>query len=96
MVTVLIFAVFCPQALRYAGIRTLSDSNPGISAAKKARHREGKGLLDLNGAPSGISACGWRRPPSLRRFAPCVLRWETLARFLSFAPCRVRIPAHVQ
>ena len=25
-----------------------------------------------------MSACGWRRPPSLRRFAPCVLRWKTL------------------
>ena len=35
-----------------------------------------------------------RRPLSLRRFAPCVLRWKTLARFLSSAPCRVRIPLH--
>ena len=25
-----------------------------------------------------MSACGWRRPPSLRRSAPCVLRWKTL------------------
>ena len=25
-----------------------------------------------------MSACGWRRPLSLRRFAPCVLRWKTL------------------
>ncbi len=25
-----------------------------------------------------MSACGWRRPPSLRHFAPCVLRWKTL------------------
>lgn len=25
-----------------------------------------------------MSACAWRRPPSLRRFAPCVLRWKTL------------------
>ena len=30
------------------------------------------------GAPSGMSACGWRRPLPLRRFAPCVLRWKTL------------------
>ena len=37
-------------------------------------------------------ACGWRRPLSLRRFAPRVLRWKTLARFLSSAPLRVRIP----
>lgn len=37
-------------------------------------------------------ACGWRRPLSLRRFAPRVLRWKTLTRFLSFAPLRVRIP----
>ena len=34
----------------------------------------------------------FRRPLPLRRFAPCVLRWKTLARFLSSAPCRVRIP----
>ena len=33
-----------------------------------------------------------RRPLSLRRFAPRVLRWKTLTRFLSFAPWRVRIP----
>ncbi len=33
-----------------------------------------------------------RRPLPLRRFAPCVLRWKTLARFLSSAPLRVRIP----
>ena len=39
-----------------------------------------------------MSACGWRRPLPLRRFAPCVLCWKTLARFLSSAPCRVRIP----
>lgn len=25
-----------------------------------------------------MSACGWRRPLSLRRSAPCVLRWKTL------------------
>ena len=30
------------------------------------------------GAPSGMSACGWRRPLPLRRSAPCVLRWKTL------------------
>ena len=46
--------------------------------SKKARHREGNGLLISNGAPSGMSACGWRRPLPLRRFAPCVLRWKTL------------------
>ena len=39
---------------------------------------EGNGLLVSNGAPSGMSACGFRRPLSLRRFAPCVLRWKTL------------------
>ena len=33
-----------------------------------------------------------RRPLPLRRFAPRVLRWKTLTRFLSSAPCRVRIP----
>ena len=60
---------------------------------QKARHRIGNGLLRFCGAPSGMSACGWRRPLSLRRSAPCVLRWKTLTRFLSSAPCRVRIPA---
>ena len=57
------------------------------------RARPGNGLHISNGAPRGMSACGWRRPLSLRRSAPCVLRWKTLARFLSSAPCRVRIPA---
>ena len=33
-----------------------------------------------------------RRPPPLRACGPRVLRWKTLARFLSSAPCRVRIP----
>ena len=33
-----------------------------------------------------------RRPLSLRAYGPRVLRWKTLARFLSSAPCRVRIP----
>ena len=36
-------------------------------------------------------AAGAARVP-LRRSAPRVLRWKTLARFLSSAPCRVRIP----
>ena len=36
-------------------------------------------------------AAGAARAP-LRRFAPRVLRWKTLARFLSSAPLRVRIP----
>ena len=35
-----------------------------------------------------------RRPLPLRRFAPCVLRWKTLTRFLSSAPWRVRILLH--
>ena len=33
-----------------------------------------------------------RRPPPLRACGPRVLRWKTLARFLSSAPLRVRIP----
>ena len=70
-----------------------SGFEPRRMGSKKARHREGNGLFSLNGAPSGMSACGWRRPLSLRRSAPCVLRWKTLTRFLSSAPCRVRIPA---
>ena len=38
-------------------------------------------------------AAGAARAP-LRRSAPRVLRWKTLARFLSSAPWRVRIPLH--
>ena len=38
-------------------------------------------------------AAGAARAP-LRRFAPRVLRWKTLTRFLSSAPLRVRIPLH--
>ena len=34
----------------------------------------------------------FRRPLPLRAFGPRVLRWKTLARFLSSAPLRVRIP----
>lgn len=33
-----------------------------------------------------------RRPLPLRACGPRVLRWKTLTRFLSSAPCRVRIP----
>ena len=77
-------------------LRTLLGSNPG-AWQQKARYREDNGLLISNGAPpNGISACGWYCPLPLRRFAPCVLRWKTLARFLSSAPCRVRIPAYGQ
>ena len=46
--------------------------------SKKARYRIGNELFSSSGAPNGMSACGWRRPLSLRRFAPCVLRWKTL------------------
>ena len=35
-----------------------------------------------------------RRPLPLRACGPRVLRWKTLARFLSSAPLRVRIPLH--
>ena len=72
-------------------LRTLLGSNPS-AWQQKARYRIGNGLLRFCGAPSGMSACGWRRPLSLRRSAPCVLRWKTLTRFLSSAPLRARIP----
>ncbi len=39
-----------------------------------------KALLSSNRVPSCPRA-GWRRPLSLRRSAPCVLRRKTLARF---------------
>ena len=34
-----------------------------------------------------MSACGWRRPLSLRRFAPRVLRWKTLRVSSAPHPC---------
>ena len=77
MVIVLIFAIFCPQALGWQ-----HDLHPvGFESRRsvaKSPSRLGNGLFNSNGAPNGMSACGWRRPLSLRRFAPCVLRWKTL------------------
>ena len=69
----------CCAGKRFAfpQLRTLPGSNSGVRQ-QKARHREGNGLLISNGAPNGMSACGWRRPLPLCRFAPCVLRWKTL------------------
>ena len=53
-------------------------------------------LLKLNGAPNGMSACGFAARPRRGASAPCALRWKTLARFRSSVPCRVRIPAFGQ
>ena len=77
MVTVLIFAIFCPQALGWQHDLHPVGFEPDVRQ-QKARHRLGNGLFISNGAPNGMSAYGWRRPLPLRRSAPCVLRWKTL------------------
>ena len=77
MVAVLIFGIFCPLALGGE-----HDPHPvrfeSRRSAVKKPVTESNGLLRCCGAPNGMSACGWRRPLPLRRFAPCVLRWKTL------------------
>ena len=65
--------------------------NPSVMGPKKKgphRWEPNKSVVGDEGCPR---AAGAARAP-LRRFAPRVLRWKTLARFLSSAPLRVRIP----
>lgn len=50
---------FAPCVLRWKTLRVSSAPHPaGFESrhmgSKKARHREGNGLISLNGAPSGI------------------------------------------
>ena len=54
---------FAPCVLRWKTLRVSSAPHPaGFESrrmgSKKARYREGNGLLNSNGAPSGMSACG--------------------------------------
>ena len=69
----------------------LMGSNPSAMGPKKKglhRWRPNNSVVGDEGCPR---AAGAARAP-LRRSAPRVLRWKTLARFLSSAPLRVRIP----
>lgn len=78
------------KCFAFPQLRTLPGSNPGI-LVEKARHREGNGLLSLNGAPSGFEPAistlkGWRPWPLddgdsgkeySRLFCRRVYRWQT-------------------
>ena len=69
----------------------LAGSNPSAMGPKRKgphRWRPNNSVVGDEGCPR---AAGAARAP-LRRFAPRVLRWKTLTRFLSSAPWRVRIP----
>ena len=78
------------NACAFPQLRTLAGSNPSAMGAKRKASIAG-GLTIQWWAMRDV-ACGWRRPLPLRACGPRVLRWKTLARFLSSAPLRVRIP----
>ena len=70
----------------------LAGSNPSAMGANK----NGPLARTVSNSVVGDEGCRvrLRRPLPLRRFAPRVLRWKTLTRFLSSAPLLVRIPLH--
>ena len=74
----------------FSQLRTLAGSNPMRWAQKRKAPIAGS----LFNQVVGDEGCRVRlcRPLPLRACGPRVLRWKTLARFLSSAPCRVRIP----
>ena len=78
------------NACAFPQLRTLAGSNPMHQAQTKTVPL--RGPFPIQWWAMRDVACGWRRPLSLRRFAPRVLRWKTLTRFLGSAPLRVRIP----
>ena len=71
----------------------LAGSNPMCWAQKRKAPIAGSLFNQVVGDEGCPRAAGAARAP-LRRFAPRVLRWKTLTRFLSSAPLRVRIPLH--
>ena len=71
----------------------LAGSNPMKWAQKGKAPIAGSLFNQVVGDEGCPRAAGAARAP-LRRSAPRVLRWKTLARFLSSAPWRVRIPLH--
>ena len=68
----------------------LAGSNPMRWAQK--RKAPIAGGLSIQWWAMRDVACGWRRPLSLRRFAPRVLRWKTLR--VSSAPHPVGFESH--
>ena len=80
----------CCAGKRFAfpQLRTLAGSNPSAMGPKK----KGSHCWEPNNSVVGDEGCRVRLAPPAPRFAPRVLRWKTLARFLSSAPSRVRIP----
>ena len=84
-----------PRVLRWKTLRVSSAPHPvGFESHALRPKRKGLHRWRPNNSVVGDEGCRvrLRRPLSLRRFAPRVLRWKTLTRFLSFAPLRVRIP----
>ena len=69
----------------------LAGSNPSAMGLKKRKASIAGGLTIQWRAMRDVRG-RLRRPLSLRACGPRVLRWKTLARFLSSAPLRVRIP----
>ena len=89
-------ALACCAGKRFAfpQLRTLAGSNPSAMGPNKngpLSRTVSNSMVGDEGCPR---AAGAARAP-LRRSAPRVLRWKTLARFLSSAPLRVRIPCAV-
>ena len=85
-----LFACCAGKRFAFPQLRTLAGSNP-MHLAQKRKASIAGGLTNQWWAMRDV-ACGWRRPLPLRACGPRVLRWKTLARFLSSAPLRVRIP----
>lgn len=69
----------------------LMGANPSVMGPKTKGPHSWEPVKSVVGDEGCPRAAGAARAP-LRRSAPRVLRWKTLARFLSSAPLRVRIP----
>ena len=88
---------FAPRVLRWKTLRVSSAPHPcGFESHVSGTNKNGPlvgTVSNFCGGRCGMSACGWRRPLSLRRFAPRVLRWKTLR--VSSAPHPVGFESHV-
>ena len=87
---------FAPRVLRWKTLRVSSAPHPcGFESHEMGPNKNGPLSRTVSNSVVGDEGCpraaGAARVP-LRCSAPRVLRWKTLARFLSSAPCRVRIP----
>ena len=84
-----------PRVLRWKTLRVSSAPHPcGFESHALGPNKNGPLARTVSNSVVGDEGCRvqLRRPLSLRAYGPRVLRWKTLARFLSSAPCRVRIP----